>query len=364
MHPDCRLVSRNFDIPNEGQIGFDGDIDTVGAGEGTWQMLTPSQYKQRYESIDVLLEDGNVKPIAVNQYRLFGKNHNAKARSDFLNTLAKRGIDTELRVDTNRGIVYVDPRLTQHEDAVKKGKPDLMLTGNGPPLNVPLGGRSGTLRSVRLAWDTRVDTRVTNWEKLARLVFVGKGSPEACQVVLQLANHWGLAPDGVQAYANSALGLDCNGFVGNYLWHVQQRKAWTSLASDHELGPDSPIRTGFFDRYKHRLLDRWESLNTAKMYIMMEVDKDDGVVINGGTAANAGHIVITEPNSSQDRPGKGGKKSVAVGVVESTASHSPGLWESWYTCVSVDSKKKIFVINREDMSADRRQISFKIAAVS
>jgi len=326
-------------------------------------MLTPSQYKKRYESIDVLLEDGTSKTVAVNQYRLFGKNHNAKARSDFLNTLAKRGIDTELRVDTDRGIVYVDPRLTKHEDAVKKGQQDLMLSGSGPPLDVPLSGGRQTLRPFRLAWDTRVDTRVTDWNKLARLVFVGKGSPEACQVVLQLANHWGLAIPDVPAYANSALGLDCNGFVGNYLWHVQQRKPWTSLARDYELGPDSPIRTGFFDRYQHRLLDRWESLDTAKMYIMMEVGKD-GVVINGGTAADTGHIVITEPNRSQDRPGKGGKKSVAVGVVEATGSHMPGLWESWYTCLSVDSKKKTFAINREDMSLTRRQILFKIAAVS
>jgi hypothetical protein len=203
---------------------------------------------------------------------------------------------------------------------------------------------------------------VTDWNKLARLVFAGKGSPEACQVVLQLANHWGLAIPDVQTYANSALGLDCNGFVGNYLWHVQKGNPWTSLgAGNHDLGPDSPIRTGFFDRYQHRLLDRWESLDTAKMYILMEVGKD-GVVINGGTAAATGHIVITEPNRSQDRPGKGGKKSVAVGVVEATGSHTPGLWESWYTCLSVDSKK-IFTINREDMSPDRRQISFKIAAV-
>jgi hypothetical protein len=326
-------------------------------------MSNPSEYKKRYESIDVLLEDGTLKPVAINQYRLFGKNHNAKARSDFLDTLANRGINTELRVDTDRGIVYVDPRLTEHEDAIKKGQHDLLLSGTGPPPGVPLSGRRGTDRPFRLTWDTRVDTRVTDWNKLARLVFAGKGSPEACQVVLQLANHWGLAIPDVQAYANTALGLDCNGFVGNYLLHAQKGKPWTTLAPDHELGPDSPIRSGFFDRYKHRLLDRWESLDSAKMYIMMEVGPD-GVVINGGTAAAAGHIVITEPGRRQDRPGKDGKKSVAVRVVEATASHAPGLWESWYTCTSFDSTKKIFVINREDMVPDRRQISFMIAAVS
>jgi len=130
-------------------------------------------------------------------------NYNAKAASGFLNTLAKRGIDTD------RGIACVDPRLTKHEDAVKKGPQDLVLSG------------ASLRHDVLPVWGTRVDTRVTDWNKLARLVFVGKGSPEACQAVLQLANHWGLAPD-VQTYTNSALGLECNGFVGNYLWHAQQ----------------------------------------------------------------------------------------------------------------------------------------------
>lgn len=342
-------------------------------------MLTPSDYKKRYENIDVRLKDGRPVTVKVNKYRLAGNNVitrarvNTPARSAFLAALAKRSIDTPLRIVTDQGIARVDPRITEHEEALKKHRPDLLLTGRLPPgrHDLVLGG-AGTLRDVRPLgvrraerWNSSMNTHVTNWNLLARFVFVGKGSPEACQAVLQLANYWGLAPD-VQAYADSALGLDCNGFVGNYLWHVKNEYPWTNLgAGDHDLGPDSPIRTGYHDHYQVHLLDRWESLDTTKMYIMMEVGKD-GVVINGGgSAGGPGHIVITEPNQRDERPGKDPKKSFAVKSVEATGGHTPeGLWESWYTCPSYDSKSKIFSIFRESMDAGHKEMKVKIAAVS
>ena len=332
-------------------------------------MLTPSGYKKRYENIDVPLKSGRTVTVTVNKYRLVGMNDKAAVRAAFLAALAKPGIDTALRIDTGEGITRVDPRITAHEDALKKHRPDLLLTGLLAPSrhDLVLSG-AGVQRDVRplgvrraeRALGSRVNTHVTDWNKLARLVFAGKGSPEACQAVLQLAHYWGLAPD-VQAYADSALGLDCNGFVGNYLWHL--KNPWTDLgARDHDLGPDSPIQTGYFDHYQHRLLDRWESLDTSKMYIMMKVGTD-GVVINGGgDAAHAGHIVITEPN--QQRPGKDAK-TFAVKSVEATGGHTPqGLWESWYTCPSYDSKTKIFSIFREDMDAGHKNMEVKIAAVN
>ena len=338
-------------------------------------MLTPSDYKKRYENIDVPLKDGRTVPVNVNKYRLAGKNDKTAARSAFLGELAaRRGIDIALRIDTVEGIARVDPRITAHEDALKKHRPDLLLEGWSAP-----GGHDLVLNGAGVQRDARplgaryaekrlgfrMNTHVTDWNKLAGLVFAGKGSPEACQAVLQLANSWGLAPD-VQAYADSALGLDCNGFVGNYLWHIQNGHPWTNLgAGNLDLGPDSPIRTGYFDHYQRHLLDRWESLDTSKMYIMMEVGTD-GVVINGGSgAADAGHIVITEPNQRSDRPGADPKKSFAVKSVEATGGHTPeGLWESWYTCPSYNSTTKVFSIFRESMDTGHKNMDVKIAAVT
>jgi hypothetical protein len=72
--------------------------------------------------------------------------------------------------------------------------------------------------------------------------------------------------------------------------------------------------------------------------------------------------VITEPN--QQRPGKDAK-TFAVKSVEATGGHTPqGLWESWYTCPSYDSKTKIFSIFREDMDAGHKNMEVKIAAVN
>ena len=352
-------------------------------------MLTPSEYKKRYENIDVLLKNGEIQTVSVNRYRLAPGGINAKARDNFLKALDKHGngIDTPLRIDTVNGIVRVDPGVTRHEDALKKRQKDLMLSGTGESdWMIPatsrhgfvlscLGGRRdarplGSSRIEPLAalrWNPRMNTRIADWHKLARYVFVGKGSPEACQVVLELANAWGLAPD-VQDYAGTALGLDCNGFVGNYLWHVNNSAhSWTELGvGDHDLGPDSPMRTGFYDRYQHHLLDRWESLDASKKYIMLEVNTS-GVVVNRGdpNPQNAGHIVITEPNRRAERAGADGKKTFAVWSVEATAGHTPqGLWESWYTCTSYDSKNKVFNMFREGMDAGHKEISVKIAAVS
>ncbi|HZF31660.1 MAG TPA: hypothetical protein VE907_21260 [Gammaproteobacteria bacterium] len=345
-------------------------------------MPTPSEYKKRYENIDVPLADGRTVPVTINKYRLAGAKVqlrarvNAGARTDFLQALAKHGIDTPLRIDTPNGIARVDPRVTQHEDALKKRQRDLLLTGSLSTgvSDLHLSGLGGYrdvrplgVRRLEFELGSRMNTHVTDWSLLARYAFAGKGSPEACQVVLQLANAWGLATN-VQAYADSALGLDCNGFVGNYLWHAKNGNPWTNLGlGNHDLGPDSPIRSGFHDHYQRHLLDRWESLDTKKMYVMMEVGKD-GMVINGGdpSASSPGHIVITEPNGRADRPDKDPKKSsFAVKVVEATGGHTPeGLWESWYTCTGSNSRTKIFSVFRESMDAGHQKMEVKIAAVS
>jgi hypothetical protein len=345
-------------------------------------MLTPSEYKARYENIYVSSKTGGGVTVQVNQYRLYGSNDSKSAAKAFTDTLKYRGIDTPLLINTGERMDIVDSQSSGKDDLIRShgwDSTDLTLSGGGlqalrlrrrdphrpaRPLGTFYTGGPYLLPPWRGHWDKTLNNYTNNWTKLAHLVFAGKGSPEACQAVLLLANHWGLAPD-VQTYADVVLGLDCNGFVGNYLWHAQKGNPWMDLgAENHDLGPDSPIRSGYFDHYSSHLLDRWESLDSGKMYILMEVGTDGQVINGGGSADDAGHLAITQPGQRQDRAGKGGKMSFAVRVVESTASHSPGLWESWYTCVSYDSSTKIFVIDREDMVPARRQIKFMIASVS
>src|SRR5688572_2671031 len=64
---------------------------------------------------------------------------------------------------------------------------------------------------------------IANWREWGvHLVmpFVGKGTPEECDLVLQLATLvGGISPDRLQAWADANLGIDCNGLVGNYIFH-------------------------------------------------------------------------------------------------------------------------------------------------
>jgi hypothetical protein len=310
-------------------------------------MLTPSQYKDRYESIPVPLADGTKAPVKVHNYRLRSSPnfYNAGVASTFVNTLKRRGFDTAVRVDTDKGTTYVDPRLTQHNDAIAKGKRDLMLSPGGLGRN-----------------DVRLDTRAVDWNKMALFAFAGKGSPEANQIILQLALAWNLTTD-PQDYADSALGLDCNGFVGNYLWHVIRANPWTSLGVENsQLGPDSPIKTGFYDRFKNKVINRWEDLDTTKMYIMMRTGASN-TVINQQEGINTAHITITEPGGRQDRP-NGASNPFAVTVIESTAGAvSPGLTRSYYTCVRTITDK-VFKLNREAMKMGHRDVNFMIAEIS
>jgi hypothetical protein len=60
---------------------------------------------------------------------------------------------------------------------------------------------------------------IVNTAELSR-AFTGKGTPEICARALRLAEAFGLVAPTVatmQTYCDNYVGLDCNGFVGNYL---------------------------------------------------------------------------------------------------------------------------------------------------
>ncbi|MCC6368854.1 MAG: hypothetical protein IT165_35480 [Bryobacterales bacterium] len=295
--------------------------------------MSPAAYKARYEHLQVPLANGGTVEMRVNQYRLRGlPGHDVDeaALKAFLEALRKHHVDMELRVDPGaRGF-----RILHRNRDSSFRVTEQTVTG-------PEKVKADFLEKLSV---------------MARYVFVGKGAPEHCQIVLQLVDHWKLAPDGLQIYADNALGLDCNGFVGNYLWHASHQQDWGSLGiSRHQEGPDVSI-DGYFDR--RRAIRKWEDLNPAHSYIMGKVD-DAGHVIPGGSVRNAGHIVITEPG--RIRQGSGAQPP-AVWAVESTAAHNPGLWESWYSFLGVD-RAGDFTIRREDMIAGHQVMKFRIAPV-
>jgi hypothetical protein len=208
--------------------------------------LTPWQYASRYLSLDIATSAGTVG-IKLDRYKIG------------------------------------DPTPAQQQlwGAVRdhfhsKGKSyQLLLTVNGVP--VPIVGPD----QIRMS---------------AVRPFYGKGSPEDCQIALQLAVLLGLTTSNhLQNWCDANLGLDCNGFVGNYLSRVVLGVEW-QLDPIHP-GPSTDIQRIFrwaAGSDESGALDDLSKVDPDRKYILCKVDPH-GNVMPGGPHSAAGHISITEP---------------------------------------------------------------------
>jgi len=288
--------------------------------------MTPTAYKALYEKIQVSLPKGGPAEVKVNQYKLKSAMSDADfaGRKAFLDALKKNTTDGD-----------------QHIDTTTKDSPDKTVS-------------------------TNVKVSAKTLAAFAQYAFVGKGSPEQCQLILEFAAAWGLATPatqgGVQDYADKWLGLDCNGFVGNYLWHCYEGKTWDQQGVGNlDKGPDLHIDDYFGYPHPRQPIAKWDDLNTAISYIICMCN-DQGKIIPGGTGKkeDSGHIVITEPGRFREKT-----KTTAAAIfgVEATAAHDPGLWESWYSLISEDKNTGIFKLKREEMISGHQTLQCKIAPV-
>jgi hypothetical protein len=178
--------------------------------------------------------------------------------------------------------------------------------------------------------------------------YYGKGSPEDCQIALEVAVVLGLTTiDRVQDYANAHIGLDCNGFVGNYIWHVYQGHAWNTWPSDgdDDPGPSTNIASIWnWVKRKGREIKAVDEMIASRMYVLAMLD-DRFKIIPGGPHSRSGHICITEPNRFMAQSfvfntmgfldlglaKKGAYGHPAYWAVESTGPEMKvGLTETWY----------------------------------
>lgn len=192
--------------------------------------------------------------------------------------------------------------------------------------------------------------------------FYGKGSPEECQVVLQLAVRYGVfSKEKIQIYCdNGNIGLDCNGFVGNYLRHVVQGKPWdtdvrTKEQKKTEIDANTLIKSIMTFSTLTQPVKTLEEIEQRPLgvyllamaneggHILDHVKNDDGSVAHG-------HIVITEPGTLKTvnnpvlpnvrRPPTEAK---AITVLESTGGH--GLVDSSYYFLDVN-RHGVFTVYR------------------
>jgi len=288
--------------------------------------MNPTGYKARYESLPVA---GNADKIKVRKYRLasIARFYDPAGTKKFIEKLEGNSDDIELTVDTSNG-----------------------------PTKVTLYGKK-----------SKVPTGSFNqWAAMARYTFKGKGAPEHCQLVLQLASHWGILDGSMQDYADKYLGLDCNGFVGNFLWHdgAAKPKPWTDLGvENHDKGPDCGI-SGYLDPPRKYVSD-WDKLDESVPYILGRVNAANQVIDGGGkTIDTIGHVVIIEPGV---RPTKtiNGVVTKGLRAIESTGGAvDPGLSDSYYWLKDPTKTKpanKVFQIFRESMATGHQEYPFKIA---
>jgi hypothetical protein len=152
-------------------------------------------------------------------------------------------------------------------------------------------------KSVRVRVDDADAEFTTPHQILHRAVnpFYGKGSPEDCQIVLQLAVllRRVRSKSELQSYCDANLGLDCNGFVGNYLFRIVQRNGWRADPSSGDVGPSATI-SQIMSKAGGFVIHTVDQIVPSRMYVLAEVDGSDRIV-PGGLNAVPGHIVITEP---------------------------------------------------------------------
>ncbi len=302
--------------------------------------MSPLDYANRYWSLQVVTGEGTnppVRTVRIHRYRLVNMTGGA------------------------------DPSLPAKDSLVSAAKKQFLKDGGVTVLVIP---------SYNLS--LRQTVQFLDWGPFGASLlrpFIGKGSPEEVQVVLQLAIRYGLATEAnLQKYADdSKIGLDCNGFVGNYLRQLKDAdEKWIARSSDTFSG-SSRIRDIF--QHAGRRIRRFEDVTFDGMYLMGLVD-GSGEVVN--TSAPAGHITISQPftvgstvvpdisDTFAGVPVVGGPlqatttllygAAVAMSravpaarptlkVVESTAADDNGLVSSTYTLLSV-SQGGIFTVER------------------
>ena len=264
-------------------------------------MPSPVEYADQYRKMSVNFDDGAIT-IGVNSY------HEGVWDQD-----ADKLIDK-----------VVDDFNTQ-----KKKTPTYSLT-------VKVNGNPVTFREVNTL------------RRCLQYAFEGKGSPEDCQVAAQMAVLKGKTTKAnLQKYCDDHMGLDCTGFVGNYLWYVQGVAGVKTWPGENKIASNETIDTIL---YRTQPVSGLEDLNPGDLHVLGLLGPHDKIVGKDSAAAHA-HIVMSQPGKftpmmfitnffsgshlpadSWGRPG--------IWCVESTGGM--GLTESWYAVAEEkDAKGKI-----------------------
>ncbi|MGE5170297.1 MAG: hypothetical protein ACM3JC_07990 [Rudaea sp.] len=286
--------------------------------------MTPMRYAERYLKLEVPFDDG---PVWVQ--------------------IRKYHIGTP---DAEQGLLW--QALKDYFNKQQKAQADFRLR-------------------VRVDWDTT--DFASAHSMLHRVVdpFWGKGTPEDCQIVLQLAVLLGRVPSklALQSYADAHLGLDCNGFVGNYLFRVLGSKGWRTDAPARGASPRATI-TDIMASAGGTEIHTVDQVTPGRMYVLAEVDANNRIIA-GGPSSAPGHIVITEPGLYM-----GSYTSMNLDIADSGALGAPAVWgvesaggiglvQSWYAITQLKSgNKPVEGVFRVFRASRQRFLNFRMIALN
>ncbi len=303
--------------------------------------MNPLQYEDRYHNLVVSLDNLGITTVDVHRYQ----NNDAKLKSD--NYLGNR----EALKHKDQLVGKIDAEIKQEKKAAgakpKQGEIDALINvtdeqslirevGAAKAAEIMAEQRAAAARVVGAQYAVAAAVHLAYADVLHRFrpvvmsIHSGKGSPEEIANALHLIAKYKLfdkkfATDpaaGVRDYCDKYIGLDCNGFVGNY-----------ARATGRTKTPDTPI--GEYAP-KSALRSRIE-----------DVQPDDVMVW-----PDHGHITVIH-SIDPVTTGPDGKPARDCVVVESTAANPSGgtltkhggLQHSTYSIRSV-GKDKIFHVER------------------
>jgi hypothetical protein len=162
--------------------------------------------------------------------------------------------------------------------------------------------------------------------------FSGKGSPEQAQLAIQLVYRYHKATFTPEQFVDKEfIGLDCNGFVGNYIQRVVQDIPWLDANPDQDPGPTLKIGPMLELQGKDNQIQNLEDLQADETYLFGFCAPDGSIKDPvKGQAGSSGHVMITEPGTLEQID-QGWK----IGVVEATAAGSRELRYLDYTITGV-----------------------------
>lgn len=262
--------------------------------------MTPLAFYWEYRDLFVTTLDGITHfGIDVHEYR------NAK---DYYQGTTDISADHDIEAGMDIAYAALSRKIRKHGTKISRGTYRLRFPIEG------LTGAAGTVVHEEIVKTTEIVQ-----------VYHGKGSPDQIRQALRLAAAFGLVAStaaAMNAYCTDYVGIDCSGFVGNYLRHE----------GSTQFGPSTPAK----------------SFAPANLRLSSLDQIEDRCVLNW---KNVGHVAIIDQVVAK-RPGNGTVTEVECIVCESTGSslipgdvHTDGMNCTTYLVKSVDAHK-VFKVKR------------------